>query len=84
MRAPQREREGPPSFRCASIAMEGRGVPVAPVSIVHRVPGSESLSGVSAAILAGGAGWCVCVCAGSNRTKSQNTLPDRITDTVIV
>ena len=33
MRAPQREREGPPSFRCASIAREGRGVPVAPVTI---------------------------------------------------
>ena len=30
MRAAQREREGYPSFRCASIAMEGRGVPAGP------------------------------------------------------
>jgi hypothetical protein len=32
VRAAQRERQGHPSFRCASIAREGKGVPVAPLT----------------------------------------------------
>ena len=53
MRAPQREREGPRGFRCASIAREGRWLPAGPPTRTppHDVSSLRSDVGLGAHVM---------------------------------